>query len=169
MTDLEIPLPTRRSTRQLGQLLAQVLQPRDLVVLSGNLGAGKTFLVRALARALGLPAEERVTSPTFALVQELETTPRLVHADLYRLTAPEQAIDLGLDAARDEGAVVIVEWGARFVETLGGDALLLDITLDPRCVRVSATGATSAERERAISQRLPRFMPGQPQPPTRPQ
>jgi tRNA threonylcarbamoyladenosine biosynthesis protein TsaE len=159
MTDLEIPLPTRRATRQLGQCLAQLLEPHDLVILSGSLGAGKTFLVRALARAMGLPVEERVTSPTFALVQELETSPPLVHADLYRLTAPEQAADLGLDAARDAGAVLVVEWGTPFAETLGGDALLLDITLDPRRVLVDATGVTSTARKAALTRLLPLAQP----------
>src|SRR6185436_16158639 len=78
-----VALPTRRATRQLGRALARALQPGDAVILSGALGAGKTFLVRAVCRALGLGAGVRVVSPTFTLIRELDTVPRLAHADLY--------------------------------------------------------------------------------------
>jgi tRNA threonylcarbamoyladenosine biosynthesis protein TsaE len=128
-------LRTRRDTRRLGAAIARALEPGDLVVLSGDLGAGKTFLVRAIARALGAPGA--VTSPTFVLVQELET-PRgaLVHADLYRLLedasgAPAPArlaaevARLGLRERRGEGAVLVVEWGADAIAALGGDPALV--------------------------------------------
>ena len=136
-------LPTRRSTQKLAQLLAPSLAQSDLVILAGPLGSGKTFFVRALCRALGLPPAQRVTSPTFTLVQEYDTTPPLAHADLYRLTGPEQLRELGLDAQRDDGRLLLVEWGEPYVEQLGGDALVLTFALDPRSVVVSATGRRS--------------------------
>lgn len=148
-----IPLPTRRSTRHLAQYLAADARPGDLIVLEGPLGAGKTFLVRAFCRALGLPSEQAVTSPTFALMQEL-ATPRVpvVHADLYRLNKPGELRDLGLLAARDE-SLLIVEWGERYIDGLGGDALVIKVSRTPRTATVSATGATASERLRAFSQR----------------
>jgi len=145
-SELTFALPTRRSTQKLAQLLSPSLAESDLVILSGPLGSGKTFFVRALCRALGLPQAQRVTSPTFTLVQEHDTVPPLSHADLYRLTGPEQLRELGLDAQRDEGRLLLVEWGEPYIELLGGDALVLTFALDPRRVVVSA----SARRSRAI-------------------
>jgi tRNA threonylcarbamoyladenosine biosynthesis protein TsaE len=106
----------------LGAEIARVLKPGDLLLLAGDLGAGKTFLVRAIARALGVTG--RVTSPTFTLVQEY-ATPRgaLVHVDLYRLLGdglPRELARLGLRERRAEGAIVVVEWGDPAAEALGG-------------------------------------------------
>ena len=145
-SDLTFDLPTRRSTQKLAQLIAPALKEGDLVILSGPLGSGKTFFVRALCRALGLPAAQRVTSPTFTLVQEYDTTPALAHADLYRLNGPGQLRELGLDAQRDDGRLLLVEWGEPYIEQLGGDAVLLAFALEPRRAVVSATG----RRSRAI-------------------
>ena len=142
-SELTIDLPTRRSTQKLAQRIAPTLAASDLVILSGPLGSGKTFFVRALCRALGLPAAQRVTSPTFTLVQEHDTVPPLAHADLYRLNGPEQLPPLGLDAQRDDGRLLLVEWGEPYIELLGGDALLLTFALDPRRAVVSATGGRS--------------------------
>ena len=118
-------LRSRRDTTRLGESIARVLQPGDLVVLSGELGAGKTFLAAAIARALGV--REAVTSPTFALVQEYACDRgTLVHADLYRLREGAQPLEvevarLGLRERRREGAVVMVEWGEGAIEALGGE------------------------------------------------
>jgi tRNA threonylcarbamoyl adenosine modification protein YjeE len=147
---LRFELPTRRSTRQLAQLLAKVLCPGDLLLLSGALGAGKTFLVRALARQLGLPSRERVTSPTFALVQELSTQPRVVHADLYRLGDGAPVDELGLHEARRDAAV-IVEWGLGHLEALGGDALCVNIDLSPRIATITSTGPRSQQMLHELS------------------
>lgn len=132
---MEVRLASRRETTRLGARIAAVLAPGDLVLLSGDLGAGKTFLARAVARALGVPGEQAIASPTFTLVQEYET-PRgtLLHADLYRLRGedPEKTAEeirrLGIAERRAEGAIVLVEWGEGFDAELGGSADL-DVSL----------------------------------------
>jgi tRNA threonylcarbamoyladenosine biosynthesis protein TsaE len=119
-------LRTRRDTHRLGAAIAGVISPGDLLVLSGDLGAGKTFLVRAIARELGVGG--RVTSPTFTLVQEY-ATPRgaLVHVDLYRLLGdnlPGEVARLGLRERRAEGGILLVEWGDDAFHLLGGEPAL---------------------------------------------
>jgi len=136
----EYALPTRRSTIKLAKLLAPHLRGGDLLILSGALGAGKTFFVRALCRALGLPEQMRVTSPTFALVQEYGTEPRLIHADLYRLSSAREVSDLGLEQQRAQGQLLAVEWGESYCDLLGGDALILRFSLSPRRATLEASG-----------------------------
>lgn len=144
----EIELATRRDTRKLAQRLAPHLSEGDLLVLSGPLGSGKTFFTRALCRALGLTRGERVVSPTFTLVSEYETSPPIAHADLYRLKDAAEVSKLGLDAQRDDGRLLVVEWGEPYVPLLGGDALILELALDPRRARLKAEGRAS---ERALA------------------
>jgi tRNA threonylcarbamoyladenosine biosynthesis protein TsaE len=145
-SSVNFDLPTRRATQKLAELLAPLLAPSDLVILTGPLGSGKTFFTRALCRALGLSQSKRVPSPTFTLVHEHETTPPLSHADLYRLNGDAQVRELGLDSQRDDGRILVVEWGEPYIAVLGGDALTLTLALDPRRASFSATG----RRSRAI-------------------
>ncbi len=144
MSTLSLELPSRRATTHLGRRLGELLGPGDLVIFEGQLGSGKTFLVRAICRALGLPAAVPVQSPTFTLVHEHETRLRVAHVDLYRLDAGGNVRDLGLDALRDEGYLLLVEWGGRFLAELGGDALMVELELDPRRASVRATGPRSS-------------------------
>lgn len=108
---MEMPLPDLAATKDLGARIAAALRPGDLVALSGDLGAGKTTLARAILAALGV--DETVPSPTFTLVQAYETARLPVsHYDLYRLKRPSEMQELGLDEALDNGAV-LVEWPER--------------------------------------------------------
>jgi tRNA threonylcarbamoyladenosine biosynthesis protein TsaE len=140
---LRRPLRTRRETRQLGGAIARAVEGGDLVLLCGDLGAGKTFLARAIARGLGVRVA--VTSPTFTLVREMATSKGLLlHADLYRLRG--DALDaetrrLGLRERRGEGAIVLVEWGEEALDALGGNPDLV----------VSLAIAGPSERSAALS------------------
>jgi len=151
---LLVALPTRRATGRLAKAVAEVLGPSDLLILSGDLGAGKTFFTRALCRALGVPASEPITSPTFTLVHEhAGRALPIAHADLYRVGDEEELYHLGLRERRGEGALLVVEWGAPFEEALGGDALRVTIELDAsgeRRARIEASG----ERGRALVKAL---------------
>ncbi len=127
---MELELRDEAATLRLGQVLCEVLQPGELLVLEGDLGAGKTFLVRAMARELGVPEDVPVTSPTFALVHDYpDANPPLVHADLYRLGDPEEVLELGLVERMGGPALVVVEWGERFEDVLGTPALRLRLAL----------------------------------------
>jgi tRNA threonylcarbamoyladenosine biosynthesis protein TsaE len=141
--EVSIALPTRRATRRLGAALAAALEPGDLLLLEGDLGAGKTFLVRAIARGLGVPSSVRITSPTFTLVHEHAGRLPIVHADLYRLGDPDELVELGLVERIGGAAVVLIEWGERFAAALGGAGLRLSLSLcEPgRSARLEARGA----------------------------
>lgn len=131
----ERQLPTPADTEALGAELAAELETGDLVILHGPLGAGKTVLVRGLARGLGVQGV--VTSPTFVIAREHRAGARgmdLVHVDAYRLGSSTDlageldALDLDTDLAR---AVVVVEWGAGVVESLVQRHLLVRLDRAP--------------------------------------
>ena len=128
MTELE--LPDEAATARLGEAVAKALRPGDLVCLSGPLGAGKSSLARALIRSLTSPHED-VPSPTFTLVQFYEGALPLAHFDLYRLSSPDEAFELGLDEALDEGAAV-VEWPQRLGSRLPEDRLDIELSFDDK-------------------------------------
>jgi tRNA threonylcarbamoyladenosine biosynthesis protein TsaE len=146
---VEFSLRTLRDTAKLGARVARVVGPGDLVLVSGDLGVGKTSLVRFAARALGV--RERVTSPTFAIMNEYPAEAfSLVHVDLYRLRdgavgLAGEIARLGLRELRREGAVLFVEWGDDAVDTLGGrPALVVTMSLDPAGARKAALSGPRA-------------------------
>ncbi len=125
----EVFLADEAATQTLGRDLAAALRPGDAVCLTGPLGAGKSTLARALIRALTTPDEE-VPSPTFTLVQFYETAAfTLAHFDLYRLSDPDEAYEIGLDEALD-GGVALIEWPQRLEGRLPATRLDIDIALD---------------------------------------
>lgn len=131
-------LPDEAATARLGAAIARALKAGEAVCLSGPLGAGKSTLARALVRTL-TTASEDVPSPTFTLVQFYEgTTLRIAHFDLYRLSSADEAYEIGLDEALDDGAAVI-EWPERLQGRLPADRLDVDIVLDGEARRVRLT------------------------------
>ena len=138
---LERTLPDEAATARLGRAVAGLLRRGDAVLLFGELGAGKSTLARALVRALTRPDEE-VPSPTFTLVQHYEGRLPVAHFDLYRLAAPEEADELGLDDAIDDGAVV-VEWPQRLGPRLPPDRVDIELSILPhgRLARIEPHGS----------------------------
>lgn len=117
--------------RRFGAALASVLERGDVLFLEGPLGAGKTFLARAIARGLGVPEREAITSPTFTLVHEISSGRiPMIHADLYRLGDAGDLDSLGL-AEQLASSVGIIEWGARFADAVGPQGLVVEIFRGP--------------------------------------
>jgi len=140
-------LADEAASAQVGAAIARVLQAGEAVCLSGPLGAGKSTLARALIRALTAPDED-VPSPTFTLVQFYEGRRlRIAHFDLYRLTSPDEAYEIGLDEALDDGAAVI-EWPERLEGRLPPDRLDVEIGLLDvgRSLRLTPHGAWEGRR-----------------------
>ena len=111
----DITTNSAEETIAFGRTLAELLAPPKLVLLRGDLGAGKTTLVKGIAAAFEAAVEENVTSPTFTLVHEYRG-PRanLYHIDLYRVDTPRELETLGLDDLRSEQSVLLIEWGEKF-------------------------------------------------------
>ncbi|HTW97772.1 MAG TPA: tRNA (adenosine(37)-N6)-threonylcarbamoyltransferase complex ATPase subunit type 1 TsaE [Acidimicrobiales bacterium] len=109
------------ATRAVGAAIAGVLRPGDVVLLSGELGAGKTTLVKGIVEALG--GGDCVTSPTFTLCHLYPTSPPVAHVDAWRMEQLGEALDLALEEALDEGAVAVVEWGEALAPLYGRGAL----------------------------------------------
>ncbi|MEW9806209.1 tRNA (adenosine(37)-N6)-threonylcarbamoyltransferase complex ATPase subunit type 1 TsaE [Mesorhizobium sp. ZMM04-5] len=138
---LERLLPDEEATARLGEDIAMALRPGDTLALAGDLGAGKTTLARGVIRAMaGEPALD-VPSPTFTLVQSYETRVPLHHFDLYRLAAPSELDELGLDEMLSAGAALI-EWPDRAGDRLPPDAVKLELTHDGegRLARIAGAG-----------------------------
>jgi tRNA threonylcarbamoyladenosine biosynthesis protein TsaE len=140
-------IESAQAMADLGTRLADRLRAGDVVVLSGELGAGKTTLVQGIARGLGI--SDRVTSPTFVIarVYRREGGPSLVHADAYRLGSSLELEDIDVDAELDS-AITIVEWGRGKIEALAPERLELHIDVlgdDSRMVSAEAVGSRWAD------------------------
>jgi tRNA threonylcarbamoyladenosine biosynthesis protein TsaE len=122
---VELWAETADDTRAVGEALAELLRPRDAVILTGELGAGKTTLVQGIAHGLGVT--DRVVSPTFTLVREYHGRLEVAHVDVYRLERIQDVLDLGLEELGDGEAVLLVEWGDAVEEILPADHLTIEL------------------------------------------
>lgn len=145
------------ATHSAGRLLADLLEPGDVIGLVGYLGAGKTLLVQGLAAGMKLPSEVRVTSPTFALVNEYRggRLP-MVHVDLYRLESESELEHIGLDELLEGAGVSAVEWCERF-PVLPDDHLHITIEIESensRRLHARGTGPRGVAIAAAWAKRL---------------
>lgn len=129
-------------TEQLGAQLARLLTPGSVIAFTGDLGAGKTAFTRGLARGLGI--EERVTSPTFTIVNEYDSGRLpLFHFDLYRLGSSDELFDIGWEDYLSRGGVCAVEWSENAADALDGGCIRVDIRrsgADQRIITISGGG-----------------------------
>lgn len=109
-------------TEQVAQQLAKDLKPNSVLLLFGNLGAGKTTFVRGLARGLAIDEKVLIHSPSFTLIHEYPGKTPLYHLDLYRLENPAQVLELGIEEYLERGGVVAVEWPERALELFPEDS-----------------------------------------------
>lgn len=121
-------------TEQIGASLAAKLHAGDVIAMAGDLGAGKTVFIRGLARGLGV--RQRVTSPTYTIVNEYEGTLPLFHFDMYRLGGPEELYDIGWDDYLRRGGVCAVEWSERAEGLLPEDVIRVRIHTEGESARV---------------------------------
>ena len=115
MIQREFTTHSSEETIALGRTLQQFLSPPKLVLLRGDLGAGKTTLVKGIAAAFDAAEEEEVTSPTFTLIHEYRgPSATLYHIDLYRVDTQRELETLGLDDLMGENSILLIEWGEKF-------------------------------------------------------
>jgi tRNA threonylcarbamoyladenosine biosynthesis protein TsaE len=139
-----------KETQRCGEDFARVLLPGDIVLLSGQLGAGKTTFTKGVAKVLGV--KERVTSPTFTMVREHacvndQAITTLHHCDVYRVESLGEVLDLALGELVEENGVALVEWGELAASVFGRDVLTVTFTVDDNDARtLSVSGGLSDER-----------------------
>ena len=118
---------SEEETIALGERIAAELPSKAVVLLIGNLGAGKTTLAKGIVKGLGAASPEEVASPTFTLIHEYGD--RVYHVDLYRLETEAQLATLGLEELFDRDAIVLIEWGERFPALMPAERI--EIRLEP--------------------------------------
>lgn len=153
MPEYTITTTSEATTQAVGGAAAPLVQPGDVLVLTGDLGAGKTQLTKGLAAGLGVI--EPVTSPTFNILLVHEGRIPLYHFDLYRLTRSEELEDLDYWGTLEADGVAVVEWGDRFAQSIPEQCVIVTlqvtgdesraITLAPRGVRGEALAAAWAD------------------------
>ena len=122
---IDIVSASHEHTQKLGEALAGILRPGDVISLGGELGAGKTCLTQGIARGLGVV--DPVTSPTFVIMREYEGRPPLVHLDVYRFERLGELTDLGAEEVFRPEAVTVIEWGDHVEPLLPRHHLRVDL------------------------------------------
>jgi tRNA threonylcarbamoyladenosine biosynthesis protein TsaE len=150
---MKVATTSAEHTRDIAAAIGEHLAAGDVVVLVGEMGAGKTTFAQGLARGLGV--EEPVTSPTFTIVQEYDGRLPVAHVDVYRLVRFQELHDLGLEELLESGRVVVVEWGDVVDQALPAERLVVELgpgsTDDERTVVIEAVGPRWHDRVGALA------------------
>ncbi|MGH9247769.1 MAG: tRNA (adenosine(37)-N6)-threonylcarbamoyltransferase complex ATPase subunit type 1 TsaE [Acidimicrobiales bacterium] len=140
--DLTARTSSAEDTRKLAAAVAELARPGDVVLLAGDLGAGKTAFTQGFGRGLGI--DDLITSPTFVLARHYQGRYPLHHIDVYRLDQVDEIFDIGLPEMLDERAVVVIEWGDAIAPALPADYLEVLLTFgegdDERVLAFGAVG-----------------------------
>ena len=140
-------------TVELGRLLGSVLEPGDVLALTGDLGAGKTTLTQGIARGLGVDPNYYITSPTFTIINEYPARLTLYHLDLYRLETGLDTDELGLEEYLESDGAAVIEWAERLPEGALPDVAVKFVIEfageDVRRITVAPVGPAGAERLRS--------------------
>ena len=157
---LDLTTASPDDTRAVGEAMATLLRPGDVVSLTGDLGAGKTTFVQGAARALGV--QEPVLSPTFALVRQYRGRVPVYHLDIYRLDRVQDVLDLGFEEFVDRRAIVFIEWGDAIDALLPPEHLQVELALpadgEERRLSVTWYGRSWAARIEPLTSVLERWM-----------
>ncbi len=133
---------SEQETIEAGRQLVRQLSGKAVVLLIGNLGAGKTTFTKGMVEQLGVGSADDVSSPTFTLIHEYGSPPKLYHIDLYRLEEPQEVASLGLEEIFDRNAIVVIEWGERFPALMPKDRVevRIDYAEEEDSRQISITG-----------------------------
>lgn len=146
-------------TRELAAALAELARPGDLLLLVGDLGAGKTAFTQGFGAALGVA--EPITSPTFTLARVYRGRLEMNHLDVYRLAQLDEVLDLGLQELLDSGAVTLIEWGDVIAPALAADYLEVRLAFghddDERVITLTPVGSRWTARTRALTAAIDRW------------
>ena len=149
-------------TRALGARLAELARPGDIIVLAGEMGAGKTAFAQGVAQGLGV--KDTVTSPTFTLVRDYEGRIPMHHLDVYRLDHLNEVTELGLAELLDDGAVTLIEWGDVVLPVLPTDFVEVRLQYgdddDERLLTIRVVGPSWTPRLRAVAQAVEQWKAG---------
>ena len=155
---LQVSTRSPEQTRQVAAAVAGYAEPGDLILLAGELGAGKTAFVQGFGAALGVT--ERITSPTFTIAQRYDGRVPIHHLDVYRLEQLDETTDLALGELLDDGGVVLIEWGDAISPVLPTDYLEVHLTFgegeDDRSITLRSVGDRWSARHGALATALGR-------------
>jgi tRNA threonylcarbamoyladenosine biosynthesis protein TsaE len=130
-------------TKKLGVKLGALLKTGDVILLSGELGAGKTTIAKAISKGLGIKSDHYVVSPSYAMINEYEADINIYHFDLYRLVSADELYDLGAYEYFQGDGVCLIEWGDRFIDAMPEERLELlleHVTTNSRRISMTASG-----------------------------
>ena len=144
------------ATRALAAAVAELVTPGDVLLLAGELGAGKTAFTQGFGTALGI--DEQITSPTFTLARHYEGRLTLHHLDVYRLERFSEMQDIGVAELLDTGGVMVIEWGDAIATSMPADYLEIRMTYgeadDDRELELRCVGGRWSARERSLTEAL---------------